>query len=111
MPIPYIQWSVAAFAEEAAAHVNHSHVTFDPCFNMTAVETVAAPHCLENDDRFCIENGLKRAREMAQGVKATAANPADLSSIPRTHMVGRDNQMSKLSSDPHMYSVMCTSYK
>lgn len=40
----------------AAAHVNHSRMTFDPCFNVTDVETVAAPHCLGNDDRFGIED-------------------------------------------------------
>lgn len=52
-------WHLVRSWAHAAAHVNHFQMTFDSCFNITAVETVATPHCLGNDDKFSIGNYLK----------------------------------------------------
>lgn len=42
---------------------------------------------------------------MAQHVKVPAAKPANLSFIPRTHMVEGEKQLPKLSSDLHTCTV------
>lgn len=47
---------------------------------------------------------------MAGLVKVLAAKPADLRSVPETHMVGGEDQFSKLSSDLHMYTLEYTGY-
>lgn len=58
---------------------------------------------------FCLCAFFKKydwwACGMAQHIKFPAANPEDLSSIPRTRMVERENGVWELSPNFHMYSL------